>query len=59
MSINFQQDTSTQLTYSSFPFTITNSDGFATSNYANTLSTNNSNYTTNASNILTRSLAPA
>ena len=52
MSIPFNQDTSTQLTYSSFPYTITNVDGFATSNYANTLSLNNSNYTAAASNLL-------
>ena len=50
MSISFNQDTSTQLTYSSFPYTISPNDNYCTSNYANTLSTNNSNYTTNASN---------
>ena len=52
MSIPFNQDTSTQLTYTSFPYTITNIDNYASSNYANTLSTNNSNYTAATSNIL-------
>ncbi len=33
MSINFPQDTSTQLTYTSFPFTITSNDNYTTSNY--------------------------
>ncbi len=52
MSLNFTTDTSTQLTYSSFGFTTPTLDNFATSNYVNTLSTNNRNYTRNASNIL-------
>ena len=38
MSINFPQDTSTQLSYSSFPFTTTNFDGYTTSNYVSNVS---------------------
>jgi hypothetical protein len=52
MSLNFTTDTSVQLNYSSFGFATPTLDNFATSNYVNTLSTNNSNYTTNASNAL-------
>jgi len=52
MSINFPTDSSVQGTYTSFPYTITNNDGYVSSNYVNLLSTNNSNYTMNASNIL-------
>jgi hypothetical protein len=52
MSINFPTDSSVQGTYTSFPYTITNNDGYVSSNYVNILSTNNSNYTRNASNVL-------
>ena len=52
MSLNFTQDNSVQISYSSFGFATPPLDNFATSNYTNTLSTNNSNYTTNASNAL-------
>ena len=52
MSIPINTDNSVQLTYSSFPFTITNVDNYASSNFVLSLSTNNSNYTKNASNAL-------
>ncbi len=52
MSIPLNTDNSVQLSYASFPFTVADIDNYATSNYVNTLSTNNSNYTRNASNIL-------
>jgi hypothetical protein len=52
MSINFPQDTSTQLTYTTFPFTITNNENYTTSNLVLSLSSNNSNYTRDASNVL-------
>ena len=35
MSISFNPDTSTQLTYSAFPYTISSNDNYATSNYVN------------------------
>jgi hypothetical protein len=50
--MSFPVENSIQLSYASFPFTVGSYDGYATSNYANTLSTNNSNYTRIASNIL-------
>ena len=52
MSIPIQTDNSVQLSYSSFPFTITNVDNYATSNFVLSLSLNNSNYTTQTSNVL-------
>jgi hypothetical protein len=52
MSIEFPTDTSIQGTYTSFPYSITSNDGYTTSNYVNFLSSNNSNYTRNTSNIL-------
>ena len=38
MSIPFITDTSVQLSYSSFPFTTTNFDGYTTSNYVSNVS---------------------
>ena len=52
MSIPINTDNSVQLSYSSFPFTITNVDNYASSNFILSLSSNNSNYTLNASNAL-------
>ena len=51
-SLPVQTDNSVQLSYSSFPFTITNVDNYASSNFVLSLSSNNSNYTKNASNAL-------
>ena len=52
MSIPINTDNSVQLSYSSFPFTITNVDNYASSNFILSLSSNNSNYTREASNVL-------
>ena len=51
-SLPVQTDNSVQLSYSSFPFTITNVDNYASSNFVLSLSSNNSNYTREASNVL-------
>ena len=50
-TLSYLTDTSTQLT-GTYTASTSSLDNFISSNYANTLSSNNSNYTKNASNIL-------